>query len=55
MQGLTKLAPGAGNVALGERPSRRPAAGHVVLDVVAAGICGTDLHIWDGEYASARR
>jgi L-iditol 2-dehydrogenase len=24
--------------------------GHVVLDVVGAGICGTDLHIADGEY-----
>jgi L-iditol 2-dehydrogenase len=24
----------------------------VVLDVVAAGICGTDLHIYDGEYPS---
>jgi L-iditol 2-dehydrogenase len=23
-----------------------------VLDVVAAGICGTDIHIYDGEYAS---
>jgi L-iditol 2-dehydrogenase len=27
-----------------------PPPGHVVLDVVAAGICGTDLHIVDGEY-----
>jgi L-iditol 2-dehydrogenase len=47
---LTKLAPGAGNVALAERPEPSPAPGHVVLEVVAAGICGTDLHIADGEY-----
>jgi L-iditol 2-dehydrogenase len=47
---LTKLAPGAGNVALAERPDPSPAPGHVVVEVVAAGICGTDLHIADGEY-----
>ncbi len=51
MIGLAKLAPGAGNVALAERPEPEPAPGHVVLDVLAAGICGTDLHIADGEYA----
>jgi L-iditol 2-dehydrogenase len=38
-------------VALSERPEPSPAPGHVVLDVVGAGICGTDLHIHDGEYA----
>jgi L-iditol 2-dehydrogenase len=27
-------------------------AGHVVLEVVGAGICGTDLHIWDDEIPS---
>lgn len=52
MRGLTKLAPGVGNVDLSERPEPVAAQGHVVLDVVAAGICGTDLHIYDGEYAS---
>ena len=51
MLGLTKLASGPGNVAIAERPEPRPAPGSVVLDVVAAGICGTDLHIHDGEYA----
>jgi L-iditol 2-dehydrogenase len=48
--GLTKLAPGAGNVALAERPEPVPEPGQVVVEVVAAGICGTDLHIADGEY-----
>ena len=52
MRGLTKLAAGPGNVALSDRPEPSAAPGHVVLDVVAAGICGTDLHIYDGEYAS---
>jgi L-iditol 2-dehydrogenase len=50
VRGLTKLAPGAGNVGLAERPESSPPPGHVVLEVVAAGICGTDLHIVDGEY-----
>jgi L-iditol 2-dehydrogenase len=50
--GLAKLAPGAGNVALAERPEPQAAPGHVVLEVVAAGICGTDIHIYDGEYAA---
>jgi L-iditol 2-dehydrogenase len=48
--GLTKLAPGVGHVGLSERAEPRPDPGHVVLDVVGAGICGTDLHIADGEY-----
>ncbi len=52
MLGVTKLAPGAGNVALSERPEPSAEAGEVVLDVVAAGICGTDIHIYDGEYAA---
>jgi L-iditol 2-dehydrogenase len=52
LRGLAKLAPGPGNVALTEREEPRAAPGHVVLDVVAAGICGTDLHIQDGEYPS---
>jgi len=50
--GLAKLTPGAGNVALSERPEPRPDPGHVVLEVIGAGICGTDLHIADGEYAT---
>jgi L-iditol 2-dehydrogenase len=53
VRGLTKLTPGPGNVALVERPEPSATPGHVVLDVVAAGICGTDLHILDGEYETA--
>lgn len=52
MLGVTKLAEGRGHVALSERPEPAVEAGQVVLDVVAAGICGTDIHIEDGEYAS---
>lgn len=52
MLGLTKLAPGPGNVGLSERTEPVAAPGHVVLDVTATGICGTDIHIYDGEFAS---
>ena len=52
MIGLAKLAAGEGNVDLAERPERPPGPGEVALDVHAAGVCGTDLHIWLGEYDS---
>jgi L-iditol 2-dehydrogenase len=50
--GLTKVAPGEGHVDLAERPERAPGPGEVALDVHAVGVCGTDLHIWLGEYPS---
>src|SRR5580765_7768426 len=52
MLGVTKTAPGVGNVALTERPDPVVRPGHVVLEVAGAGICGTDLHIWDDEFPS---
>jgi L-iditol 2-dehydrogenase len=50
VHGVTKLGPH--EVALAERPEPVVRAGHVVLAVVGAGICGTDLHIWDDEFPS---
>ena len=50
MRGLTKTAPGPGHMQLTERPETPPPHGHVVLRVLGAGICGTDLHIEAGEY-----
>ena len=52
MKGLAKLAPGPGNVGLAERPERRPGAGEVAVEVLGAGVCGTDLHIFDDEFRS---
>jgi L-iditol 2-dehydrogenase len=52
VRGLTKLAPGVGNVGLAERDEREPEPGEALLEVRAAGICGTDLHIEAGEYPS---
>jgi L-iditol 2-dehydrogenase len=52
LKGLAKLAPGPGQMAIAERDEPVAAAGQVVLDVLATGICGTDLHIQAGEYPS---
>jgi L-iditol 2-dehydrogenase len=49
---VAKLAPGPGNVGLVDRPEREPGPGYVRLTVLAAGVCGTDLHIEAGEYPS---
>jgi L-iditol 2-dehydrogenase len=50
MKGVAKLEPGAWHVAYAERPEAIAGAGEVVLELLAAGICGTDLHIEAGEY-----
>lgn len=39
-----------GTITLGQRPDPTPAPDGVVLRVGACGICGTDLHIADGEF-----
>jgi L-iditol 2-dehydrogenase len=50
MKGVAKLAPGAGHVAYAGRPDVIAGPGEVVIELLAAGICGTDLHIEAGEY-----
>jgi L-iditol 2-dehydrogenase len=50
MKALEKQAPGAGNVAVVDKPPREPGPGEVALEVVGAGVCGTDLHILKDEY-----
>lgn len=52
MKVVAKRAPGPGHVGLSERPTPAPAAGEVVIEVHAAGVCGTDLHIEAGEYGT---
>ncbi|WP_017571283.1 zinc-dependent alcohol dehydrogenase family protein [Nocardiopsis halotolerans] len=39
-----------GSLAVGDRPDPEPAPDGVVVRVGACGICGTDLHIADGEF-----
>jgi L-iditol 2-dehydrogenase len=50
MKGVAKIAPGEGNVALIDVPEPEVTTGHVLIEVKAAGICGTDLHIYYDEF-----
>lgn len=52
MKALRKLRPGVGNIALVDVPVPTAPAGHVVLAVKAAGVCGTDIHILHDEFPS---
>lgn len=45
MLGLYKTAKGVGNMELREAPVPQPKANEVLLEIKAAGICGTDIHI----------
>jgi L-iditol 2-dehydrogenase len=49
---LVKLSANADSFGLAEQNLREPGDHEVVVDVIAAGICGTDLHIVDNEYPS---
>ncbi|MHB1132597.1 MAG: zinc-binding dehydrogenase [Chloroflexota bacterium] len=52
MKGVVKFAPGVGNVELREVTEPVPGPGQVKIEVKAAGVCGTDLHIYYDEYSS---
>lgn len=42
-----------GRLTIGERPDPAPGRGELVVQVGACGLCGTDLHIADGEFPPA--
>ncbi|GIK38385.1 MAG: alcohol dehydrogenase catalytic domain-containing protein [Chloroflexota bacterium] len=52
MKGVAKITPGEGNVALIDAPEPQVLPQHVLIEVKAAGICGTDLHIYHDEFKS---
>lgn len=52
MQAVEKAAPGHGHVRLVEKSAPMPGPAELLIEVIAAGVCGTDLHILDGSYAS---
>ncbi|HZS88384.1 MAG TPA: zinc-binding dehydrogenase [Chloroflexota bacterium] len=52
MKAVVKTAPGDGNIEVREIDEPATPAGHVKIAVRAAGICGTDLHIYHDEYRS---
>src|SRR5947209_1093911 len=52
MKAVVKTAPGVGNIDVLDIPEPETPAGHVKIAVRAAGICGTDLHIYYDEFRS---
>ncbi len=50
MQAVMKVAPGVGNIELRDIPEPKAGPGQVVIQVKAAGICGTDIHIYKDEF-----
>ncbi|MBZ0290216.1 MAG: zinc-binding dehydrogenase [Anaerolineae bacterium] len=52
MKAVLKVARGVGNVELRDIPEPVPDKGQVRIKVQAAGICGTDLHIYKDEFRS---
>lgn len=41
---------GPGQLVVERRPGLRPAPDQVLLEIAACGVCGTDVHILDGDY-----
>lgn len=52
MKAVVKFARGEGNVELRDIPEPQAGPGQVKIEVKAAGVCGTDLHIFHDEYPS---
>ena len=52
MKAVVKTAPGEGNVELRDLAEPEPGPGQVLIAVQAAGICGTDIHIYHDEFRS---
>jgi L-iditol 2-dehydrogenase len=50
MKAVAKIARGEGNVNLIDVPEPEVIPGHVLIEVKAAGVCGTDLHIFHDEF-----
>lgn len=50
MKAVMKTAAGAGHVELRDVPEPRVGPGQALIEVAAVGICGTDIHIRDGEF-----
>lgn len=52
---LSKVQAGAGGLAIRAAEPREPGEGEVLLKVIAAGVCGTDMQVYHGYGAYARR
>jgi L-iditol 2-dehydrogenase len=52
LKAVMKIASGVGNVELREIDEPRPGPNEVKIEIQAAGICGTDIHIYKDEFRS---
>jgi L-iditol 2-dehydrogenase len=50
MKALVKTALGFGNLEIQEKPEPKPGKGQVKIEVKYAGICGSDIHTYEGHY-----
>jgi len=50
LKAVVKYATGVGNVGVRDMPEPTPKPGEVKIEVKAAGVCGTDIHIYYDEY-----
>ena len=50
MKALVKTKKGVGNLELQDVPVPKPGCGEVLLKVLAAGVCGTDIHVRDDNF-----
>ncbi len=55
MKAVVKYALGPGNIELREVPEPTPGPRDVKVEVKAAGVCGSDVHLWHGEIGLAVR
>ena len=55
MQAVVKHAPGEGNVELREVEQPCCGPGQVKIEIKAAGVCGSDIHIWHDDIAIPMR
>ncbi len=53
MKSLVKTAPGFGHLEIQERPEPTPGKDQVKIQVKCAGICGSDIHTYEGNYRVA--
>ena len=54
MKAVMKVARGVGHIEVRDIPEPEPASNEVKIKVIAAGVCGTDIHIYYDEYPLTR-
>ncbi|MGA8943449.1 MAG: zinc-binding dehydrogenase [Thermoactinomyces sp.] len=50
MKALVKTAPGYGNLEIQDKPEPKPGKDQIKIEVKYAGVCGSDIHTFEGHY-----